>query len=75
MKRAQTAGKFVFDAYAGTAKAWKMNMHAIAGIMKFNYVKKKEESHDVRTTLHGRYYNIRTLQRRPYNVVLTSCTD
>lgn len=36
MKSAQTAGKFVLEAYAGTAKAWKMNMQDIAGIMKLN---------------------------------------
>ena len=36
MKSAQTAGKFVLDAYAGTAKAWKINMHDMPGIMKLN---------------------------------------
>ena len=29
--------------------------------------------HDVRTTLYGRCYDIKTFKRRLYNVVLTSC--
>ena len=31
--------------------------------------------HDVITTLYGRWYDIKTLKRRPYNVVMTSCVD
>ena len=29
--------------------------------------------HDVRTTLYGRWYDVKTLKRSPYNVVRTSC--
>ena len=32
-----------------------------------------QPSHDVRTTLHGRRFNVFTSYQRPYNVVLTSC--
>ena len=32
-----------------------------------------QQAHDVRTTLHGRCYDVKTLKWRRYNVVLTSC--
>ena len=32
-----------------------------------------QQAHDVRTMLYGRCYNVGTLKRRHYNVVLTLC--
>ena len=37
------------------------------------YTAGTQPAHDVRTTLYGRCYDVKTLKRRPYNVVLTSC--
>ena len=44
MNRAQTAGKLVGEAYAGTANAWKINMQARAGIMKFSWKNKTKNN-------------------------------
>ena len=32
-----------------------------------------QPAHNVKTTLYGRWNDVKTLKRRPYNVVLTSC--
>ena len=32
-----------------------------------------QPEHDVRTTLHGRRFNVLTSYQRPYDVILTSC--
>ena len=53
----------------------KRGAHQIFKKVSWTVYDHTQPTHDVKTTLYERCYNVKTIKRRPHNVVLTSCAD